>query len=146
VLLSDFVAPTVVATGLSSAASFFVARATARSTVRTAEIGAAVERDKLAHTREQFRATRRDMARGDVLRLNERMEYVANAEAVLSVRTEAAREAHRLLLGVAMILGDEATGGDRVDELLTALQAAALDRAAALWPDVRQTIRSSDVK
>jgi hypothetical protein len=71
------------------------------------------------------------------------MEYVANTDVLLDVRAEAAREAHRLLLGVAMILGDDAAGGDRVDDLLTALHRGDLKRATDLWPEVRRTIVAS---
>jgi hypothetical protein len=56
VVLSEFVAPAVTAALVSGAASYFVSKATARSMVDSARIAADVEREKLAHTRDAWRA------------------------------------------------------------------------------------------
>jgi hypothetical protein len=143
VAVSDFVAPTVVATALSAGAAWLVAKATAKSAIKTAEIGASVERDKLAHTREQFRATRRDLALDDLGDLDERMWSVTNPLVSTEVRLKAAQEAHSLLLRVVMVLSDEAVAGRNVNELLSALQEARLEHAARLWPGVLEAITAS---
>jgi hypothetical protein len=141
--VADYLGPTVVAAGISGAMAYFVARATANATVKTAQIGAGVERDKLAHSRTQYRDTRRDLALQNLLACSEQMQRVANTEVRFDVRASAAREAHRQLLAVVMILADDVAPDPRINELLAALDGGTVNDAIRLWPPVRSLIVSA---
>jgi hypothetical protein len=143
VAVADYLGPTAVAATISGGTAYLVARATARSTVEAAQIGAGVERDKLAHDRAQYRDIRRDLALENVLELSDKMGRVANDEVRYDVRISSAREAHRLLLGVVMILADDVSPDPKIAELLAALDEGSLERAVGLWPHVRMTILSA---
>jgi hypothetical protein len=97
VVLSDFVAPTVIAAVIGGGMSYLVAKATAKSTIESAGISAAVEREKLAHSREAWRASRRDKALDHLIALDEQMEIAANIQIVVDTREGAAREPRRCL-------------------------------------------------
>jgi hypothetical protein len=140
VVLSDFVAPAVTSAAVSGGTSLVVARLTARSAIGAAEIGAAVERERLAHSRQAWQASRRDRALADVLKLDEQMEVVANVEIVAEVRNEAAAKAHRALVAVALTLQDDATANTRINELREALRSRDLERAAGLWRHLRSRV------
>ena len=140
--VSDFLAPTVTAAVISAAMSYVVTKRTATSTIESAVINAAVEREKLAHSREEFRAERRDKALSHLIVLTERMEIVANAEIVTEVREAAAREARPALAAVVITLRDDARESPLVSDLLEALLGQDLKRAAEIWPQVRHGIMS----
>lgn len=138
--LSDIGASTIVAVVVGGATSYLVAKVTAKSTVESAVIGATVEREKLAHSRETWRASRRDKVLGQVRTLNEHMEIVASPEIVSQAREEVALQARTSLEIIVFTLQDEAVDNHRVDELLEALRLQDLKRAVEIWADVRSSI------
>jgi len=127
---------------ISAAMSYAVTRATAKSTIESAAIGADVEREKLAHAREEFQASRRDKALNHLIALTERMEIVANAEIVTEIRQDAARKAQGSLAAVVITLRDDAPESPLIDDLLEALRVKDLERAAEIWSRVRSSITS----
>jgi hypothetical protein len=142
VALSDFVAPTVIAAVIGGGMSYLVAKATAKSTIESASISATVEREKLAHSREEWRASRRDKALNHLIALNGRMEIVANTEIVVDSREGAAREAQTSLAAVVLTLRDDAGDSGRVNDLVKALRLQNLERAVEIWSEVRDSLMS----
>lgn len=101
-----------------------------------------MERERLAHERERFRAQRQDLAREDFLRAGELLGQVALTELRLEVRQQQAREARRAMLKVELIVGE--VDAPELEELLDALNGASetqLDRAVELWPEVERATR-----
>jgi hypothetical protein len=76
---------------VGGALAYPVARRTARATVQSAEIGATVERERLAHESRAWSATRLDKAAEALVRLNEQMEVVGNTEILTTSRELAGR-------------------------------------------------------
>jgi len=116
--------------------SYAVARATAGSTIASAGIGAAVEREKLHHTREAWLASRRDQALRHLVELAEQMEIVANAKILLTVRRGAAGKARSALTAIVVILHDDSIDAPRVTELVEALSHGELESVAGIWPTI----------
>jgi hypothetical protein len=129
----SLVAPVVTAATVSGAMSYVVARMAARSTIAGADIGAAVEREKLHHTREAWLASRRDQASRDLIELAEQMEIVANGNVLLAARQRAAKRARSALTAIVITLHDDSIDAPRVTELVEALRRGELVRATRVW-------------
>jgi hypothetical protein len=132
----SLVAPVVTAATVSGAMSYVVARTTARSTIASADIGAAVEREKLHHTREAWLASRRDQASTDLIELAEQMEIVANGNVLLAARQRAAKRARSALTAIVITLHDDSIDAPRVTELAEALRRGELELATRVWPSI----------
>jgi len=120
---------------ISGIVSLLVARVTAQATIRTAQIGAGVEQDKLAHEKQQ--AAVEDFVQAGVL-----MGKLALKAARADVRAQFAADARQSLLRVEFILGS--WQDPKFEELLRLLQQRSeehLDRALAMWPDVEKGLR-----
>jgi hypothetical protein len=123
--------------------SVVVAWLTANATVRSAQISAGVEQDKLGHERKQFAVSRQDLAQDDLVRALDLMEKVGLKDSRVDLRLQAAGEARKALIKVDLLLGGSTQQTD-LEELLHLLNSQSeeeLDRAVAFWPTVETALR-----
>jgi len=149
VALSDWLASGVIGAAVGGLSSWFVARETrkgtveqaseaARGVVEQAKVGAEVEHAKR-------RDARRDEALDHLVEADELMGIVRLGAADQRARIEAAIRAHSQIVRAAVILSDT-FDSSRLNELLEALHGQEFDRAAAIWPEVRQAIVAPTVR
>jgi hypothetical protein len=123
---------------VGGALAYPVARKTAKATVQSAEISAAVERERLAHESRAWSASRRDKAAEALVRLNEQMEVVGNTEILTTSRERAARDARDLLFKVVLTLRNPDDQSPRTTGLVRLLAALDLEAAALVWSVLRE--------
>lgn len=142
--LAEILGSAGIAALTSGVVAVLVARLTANATVRSAQISAGVEQDKLGHEQKQFAVSRQDLARDDLLRAVDLMGKVALQESRVDLRQQAAGEARQALIKVDLILGGSTRQSD-LEELLRLLNGQTeqeLDRAVAFWPKVETALRA----